>query len=163
MERKDWGNHGGSSALSDITDLLLGVRSHFLSISLLVCFLSARYGQEVYCEDWLQPYLHWCFFPILSSVITVFRLTAGNYCLTRLQPNIHTCSLCLSLLIWHTVVFGCLWRTFQVSNVCMFRIGSQTFPSLLDFEEYRMTKKRFSLTVFDIMHRMVNHSMGLMP
>lgn len=30
------------------------------------------------------------FSPILSSVITVFRLRAGNYCLSRLQPNIHT-------------------------------------------------------------------------
>lgn len=36
---------------------------------------------------------------ILSSVITVFGLAAGNYCLNRLQPNIHTHSLCLSLLI----------------------------------------------------------------
>lgn len=35
----------------DITDLLLGVWSYFLSISFLVYFLSAQSGQEVYCED----------------------------------------------------------------------------------------------------------------
>lgn len=37
--------------VGDITDLLLGVWSHFLSISLPVYFLSAQSGQEVYCED----------------------------------------------------------------------------------------------------------------
>lgn len=100
--------------VSDITDLLLGVWSHFLSISLLVYFLSAQSRQEVYCKDWLQPYLHWCFSAILSSVITVFRLTAGNYCLSRLQPNIYTFSPCLSFLILrYNVVFGCLWGPFN--------------------------------------------------
>lgn len=37
--------------LRDITDLLLGVSAHFLSISLRVDFLFAQSGQEVYCED----------------------------------------------------------------------------------------------------------------
>lgn len=36
------------------------------------------------------------FSPILSSVITVFGLTAGSYCFSRLQPDIYTCNLCLS-------------------------------------------------------------------
>lgn len=35
----------------------------FVLFSLLVNFLSVQSGQEVYCEDWLQQYLHWCFSP----------------------------------------------------------------------------------------------------
>lgn len=73
--------------------------------SLLVYFLSAQSGQEVYSEDWLQQYLRRCFSPILSLVLTVFRVTAGNYRLTRLRPNIHSFSLCLSFLILGTKLF----------------------------------------------------------
>lgn len=131
--------------VSDITDLLLAVWSRFLSISLLVYFLSAQSGQEVYCEDWLQLYLRCCFSPILFSVNAVFRLSAGNYCLPRLQPNIHSWSLCLSLLIWRTKLF--LGASEGFSNGCTFEIQSEQLLSSRGIEGELHDSKRFLMTL----------------
>ena len=148
--------------VSDITDLLVAVWSRFLSISLLVYFLSAQSGQEVYCEDWLQLYLRWCFSPILFSVNAVFRLSAGNYCLPRLQPNIHSGSLCLSLLIWRTKLF--LGASEGFSNGCTFEIQSeQLLSSQWDWRSTAWLKKIFNDSVLDVRHRMMNHTVRFMP
>lgn len=42
--------------VNDITDLLLGVWSHFLSISLLVYFLSAQYRKFIVKTDYSRIY-----------------------------------------------------------------------------------------------------------
>lgn len=108
MERKSWKQKSGQRHHWFITRCSFSFSEHLS----LVYFLSAESGQELYCEDWLQQYLPWCFSLILSSVLTVFRLAAGSYRLTRLQPNIHTCWLCLSFL---TRVF--LWIPLADSGI----------------------------------------------
>lgn len=114
--------------------------------SLLVYFLSAQSGQEVYSEDWLQQYLRRCFSPILSLVLTVFRVTAGNYRLTRLRPNIHSFSLCLSFLILGTKLF----LDFS-DKLCSFKMSAHLrykANGSVWFQQCTMTENIFSLSPF---------------
>lgn len=95
------------------------IRLAFWASSLV--FFSARSGQEGYCEDWLPPYLHWCFSPILSSVITVFWLATGNYWISRLQPiYIHLQSWFTLSVPTHKVACGGLCSEFYAYAVLLF-------------------------------------------
>ena len=137
----------------------------FLNISLPVYFLSAQSGQEVYCKDWLQPYLHWCFSPILSSVITVFRLKAGSYCLSRLQPNIHTCSLCLSSLVEGTKLFLDASQglcSFKMSALLRYKVNSSLALGVI-WGVQNDSIAIFIGYILYVMHRMMNHIMRIAP
>lgn len=144
MERKNWGNHGGSAVVSDITDLWLSVWARFLSISVLVYFFSPQSGQEVYCEDWLQTNLHWCFFPFCpqSSLCldsqqetTAFRDYSQIYTLT------------VFAYLFRLKVQSCFWDVSEgpcsFKNVSRFEIWSSLALSVW-FEEQSMTQERFS-------------------
>lgn len=101
-KRKDEGNHGSGRwsnswcqwFVARWLSCLLAPWSffyfYFFEGCSLVYFPSVESGQEVYCEGWLYQCLPTALPPSpLSSVLTVFRIAAGSYRLTRLQPNMH--------------------------------------------------------------------------
>lgn len=134
--------------------------------SLLVYFLSAQSGQEVYSEDWLQQYIYvgvfpsFCPRPLLCLELQQETAALPDYSQT------YTVSV-FAYLLWFKgqSCFGTFLRSFAVLK-CL-HIWDIKGTALCDFSHIAWLKTFFhwplTFFFFYVMHRMMNHTMRFIP